>query len=65
MYLWGKSGHIQSAFFSILGRFGKKEVPNKKRFELIDKDGAIISYDLFYREKGSQKVYYYSSFKSC
>ena len=50
MYLWGKSRHIQSILLSIVGRFGTKEATQKKRVELIDVNGAVISYDMFFKD---------------
>ena len=52
--LWGKSGHIQSVLLSIIGRFGTKEATQKKRVELIDANGAVISYDMFYKDPEAQ-----------
>lgn len=54
VYIWGKCGHLQSAFFSVLGRFGNKDPAQKKRYELLDKDGALISYDMFFKSSLSE-----------
>lgn len=35
---------------SIIGRFGSKEHTQKQRVELMDEHGAVIYYDMFYKE---------------
>ena len=50
MFLWGKSGHIQSVLFSVVGRFGQKEPIQKRRVEIAANDGLIISYDMFHKD---------------
>ena len=44
--LWGRSGHLQTIVFGIIGRFSVPVVP-RKRHNIVLQDGSTLSYDVF------------------
>lgn len=49
-FLWGKSGHVQTLMFGMIGRFSVPEVRGLRHHVVVE-DGSTVTYDLFEKKE--------------